>query len=148
MNSENLTQVCAVVLLKDNDTALLQLRDDRIGLRAANEWVFPGGHGDPGETTIETALREMKEETGYVCSNLKPLCRIYYDSDKGYDPVDLHVFWDLYDGEQKLICGEGQKIEFVDRSAVMDLNISPYQIRIWNLAWDEYSNSKSKRVLC
>ena len=28
------------------------------------EWGFPKGHQDPGETTLQTALRECVEETG------------------------------------------------------------------------------------
>ncbi|EFA81789.1 NUDIX hydrolase family protein [Heterostelium album PN500] len=32
-------------------------------------WVLPGGHMEKGETIFETALRELKEETGLVLSD-------------------------------------------------------------------------------
>ena len=39
---------------------------DRVVLRrtAPGEWVFPKGWIDPGETAEQTALREVREETG------------------------------------------------------------------------------------
>ncbi len=30
----------------------------------AGHWAFPKGHPDKGETVVQTALRELKEETG------------------------------------------------------------------------------------
>jgi len=41
--------VGGVVLLRDDNSALLQLRDNKPGLNAAGLWVFPGGHCEPGE---------------------------------------------------------------------------------------------------
>ena len=33
-----------------------------------DDWSFPKGKTDPDETEAETALREVREETGYLCS--------------------------------------------------------------------------------
>ncbi len=32
--------------------------------QGGRHWAFPKGHGNPGETPIESARRELKEETG------------------------------------------------------------------------------------
>lgn len=36
-------------------------------------WVFPKGHIDDGETKIETAIREVEEESGIVAELIKPV---------------------------------------------------------------------------
>jgi bis(5'-nucleosidyl)-tetraphosphatase len=32
--------------------------------RGGHHWAFPKGHGNPGESPLESAKRELKEETG------------------------------------------------------------------------------------
>ncbi len=44
-------------------------------------WFQPGGHIDEGDSPIEAAIREVCEETGYVCE---------LDSDS-QDPVDIDI---------------------------------------------------------
>jgi len=36
-------------------------------------WEIPGGRIDPGESPEDAAARECLEETGFLCSSLKPL---------------------------------------------------------------------------
>ena len=62
--------VGGVVLLREDNAALLQLRDNKPGLNAAGLWVFPGGHCEPGESLEAGARREFREETGYDCGEL------------------------------------------------------------------------------
>ena len=46
-----------------------------------NDWTFPKGKVDPGETFKQAALREVEEETGYHCIAHRPrLASLqYYD---------------------------------------------------------------------
>mgnify|MGYP001445608244 FL=1 len=53
---------CGVVLF--NSSKVLLLRHSSISSRGGGHWDFPKGHIDDGETEIQTALRELGEETG------------------------------------------------------------------------------------
>ncbi len=54
----------AKIALLHEDKLIMQLRDNKPGLRFANMWDFPGGGREGTETPIECALREIKEEFG------------------------------------------------------------------------------------
>jgi len=51
---------CGVVLLNSNKVLLLQHLDTT----TSGHWDFPKGHVEKGEDELQTALRELKEETG------------------------------------------------------------------------------------
>lgn len=57
MNDEKLS--CGVVLARQSDDGCLTLL-----LRAYHHWDFPKGLLEDGEQPLETALRELREETG------------------------------------------------------------------------------------
>ena len=42
--------------------------------RERDTYEVPGGHREPGETIVETAKRELREETGAVDFDIKPIC--------------------------------------------------------------------------
>lgn len=69
---------------------LLELRRD-CGL-----WGLPGGRVEPGESVAETAVREMREETGYEVS-LTGLQGVYSD------PKDRIVTYDDNGDERQLV---------------------------------------------
>ncbi|HZT07833.1 MAG TPA: NUDIX domain-containing protein [Chloroflexota bacterium] len=56
---------------------------DRIVLRRTlrGEWVFPKGWVDPGETLEETAIREVREETGVKAEIIGQAGTAPYQSD-------------------------------------------------------------------
>jgi 8-oxo-dGTP pyrophosphatase MutT (NUDIX family) len=129
------TPVAGVILLRDDDAALLQHRDDKPGLRHAGAWVPPGGHSRPGESPEDCARRELMEETGYCCAaeDLEWLSSLM-DWHTGWSPYILTVYWAAYDGVQRVRCFEGQAVEFVERERAVSLRVPPYLVGLWDAA--------------
>ena len=139
-------RVAGVVLLRDPDgAALLQHRDDKPGLPHANLWVPPGGHCGDDEVWELCAAREFLEETGYRCRDLRLLADLNVD-DVPFSPLmHLKVFWDGYDGDQTVTCGEGQALEFVPRSRASQLEVPEYLVDLWDQALDTWHADRLRK---
>lgn len=66
-------QISNVVIEKDGKFLLVQ---EGKGI-AFKLWNIPGGHVDEGETLIEAAIREAKEETGFIVEIVRPVFTYY-----------------------------------------------------------------------
>ncbi|MGY2892309.1 NUDIX hydrolase [Deinococcus sp. UYEF24] len=53
-------------------------------------WAFPKGHVEPGETLLQTAVREVQEEGGVTASALHTLTPTHYTNDQG---VSREIHW-------------------------------------------------------
>ena len=58
-------------------------------------WVLPKGTVEEGEEYSETALREVKEETGATAHIIKYVGKTNYSFNTSYDVVDKDVHWYL-----------------------------------------------------
>lgn len=92
---------CSVVVFDDaRGTFLLTRRTDN------GRWCLPGGAFDPGESVTETAVREVKEETGLDIEAVR-LVGVYSDPNRLLEYADGNRYHLVsLNFEAKLIGGE------------------------------------------
>lgn len=125
----------------------MQLRTDY------NQWGFPGGAMELGESFEETAIRELKEETNLNIIGLKMVkvlsgkdtYREYPNGDKLYDIIAIFVVIN-YNGELKVNYDESKRLEWFSIDS-LPVNMTSYTKNylekygdILNDAWLMYEN--------
>jgi 8-oxo-dGTP diphosphatase len=113
-----------VVLVNERGEILLQLRDDIPTITDPGCWAVPGGGQDPGESLEETARREFLEETEYTLDAITLVFERDLDRGSGFIEHQAY-FLAAYDGLQKLVCHEGQRLEFVGPDRLESLPLTP-----------------------
>lgn len=79
-----------VVYRKEGDRLEMLMIEDRYG-----KWTLPKGKQEAGEEVEETALREIREETGLRGRIVRPLMTVNYqydDPERGTVDKDVHYF--------------------------------------------------------
>lgn len=107
-----LTAGVELLVFNNKNQVLMQLRTD------FNQWGFPGGSMELGETFEEVAKRELKEEINLEIDDLKLLkvlsgkdtYREYPNGDKLYDITAIFVI-KKYHGDLKINDNESKKLE-------------------------------------
>ncbi|MBS4536680.1 NUDIX domain-containing protein [Clostridium sp. D2Q-14] len=66
-------------------------------LNCDDEWVFPKGHVELGESWIDAACREVKEESGVMlkqgeCLGLIDEFSFYFEGEKAIKEIKVHLF--------------------------------------------------------
>lgn len=64
----------ALLAMTADDQVLIN-REYRVGINA-EAFALPAGLMDPGESVMQSAKRELEEETGYIAQALTPLCSV------------------------------------------------------------------------
>ena len=124
---------CGIVLFHSDDFLIIQHSAKSNG--SEGHWDFPKGHIEDNETELETASRELQEETGIgdftLIDNFK--YRISYNFRKKNQLVSKEVVFFLAESStrQVQLSSEHQKYSWLD----------------FNLAHDRLTYSNAKEVI-
>lgn len=92
------------------------------------DWVLPKGKVEKGETNNQTALREVKEETGVKATIKKYLGEIHYTYKENWEEqkgVHKIVFWYLMETDSMNTIPQREEgfvdAKFINRERVIDM---------------------------
>ncbi len=111
------------VAFVDRNKILMQHRDNKSDIAMPGRWGLPGGLVEENETPKQAIKREFLEETGYQLKNPQVFTKYFYNFNN--KRVIGYIFYEAYDGKQKIKCQEGQKIEFKFIEEIKKLNLVP-----------------------
>jgi len=94
-----------------------------------------------GENYKTAAIREFKEESEIKVIKALPVWDEIYQTNDG-KWINRHVYYAIYDGVQKIVCHEGQKIEFIFPSDFPKMLIYPGHDKIIAKALKEAKEHK------
>ena len=114
-----LTNMC---LIYDDNRILVE---EKTGTNFADGLVFPGGHVEPGESLLDSVIREMKEETGLQIFEPQPCGFKDWIQEDGTRYLVLLYKTNKFTGEVKS-SSEG-KVFWLNRKDIPEANL------IWNM---------------
>ena len=121
MSKTNIEKSCGAVIFdsRKKDARVLIIR------QLAGHYCFVKGHIEPNETEADTALREIKEETGLTISNPRPCGYKDWIQEDGTRYIVLLYKTNQYSGE--ILASDEGRVFWLDRNDITDANL------IWNM---------------
>lgn len=98
----------AVVMPVDDEGRILLVRQYRLPA-AAYLWEIPAGRMDEGETPLQAAKRELREETGYTARQWKKIFSLYMSPGFLAEKMNIFVATQLKAGPTQFM--EDERIE-------------------------------------
>lgn len=111
--------VCEIIVKHVDGTYLLMQRD--FEKHYGGYWeLTAGGSALQGETPIECAIRELREETGVVCTEMKELGRIVHDVHHSLY-VEYLCVTDCDKSSITLQKGETVNYRWIDKNSLLEM---------------------------
>lgn len=78
-----------MVMVQDKTTGKVLVQER---IKSWKGLSFPGGHVDEGESFVDSAIREIKEETGLDIKNLKTCGVVHWSNNKTFDRYIVFLY--------------------------------------------------------
>ncbi len=110
----------AVMMAVDDRDRVLLVKQFR--LPAERElWELPAGRLDPGESPLQAAKRELREETGYAAKKWAKLASFWATPGYVDEKMNLFLALDLTQGEQEPMDDERIEVRWFPKKELSDL---------------------------
>lgn len=126
---------CGAIIFNGNKVLVLQ--------QTAGHWGFPKGHVEANETEVETAIREIKEETNLdVEINEKFRYLESYSPEEGVEKDVIYFLAKMKSGEIRAQEEEVQKIEWLSYENALERLTYNNSKQLLKKAWKDYRSIK------
>lgn len=119
-------------IIEKGETVLLTEDEEKSG------WKLPGGEVEAKELLLDTARREVKEETGFDIKINGIVSIQEYIKESGEHRLRFYLTAELSGGEEKLMEGEVKRLKWFPKKELKDLNKGDFFIEQYYLAVQEY----------
>lgn len=139
----------AVMMPVDDKDRVLLVKQFR--LPAQRElWELPAGRLDPGESPLQAAKRELREETGYKAGKWVKLASFWATPGYVDEKMNLFLALGLTQGEQELMDDERIAMQWFSKTELGDLiragKILDGKTMIGYFLWLEYKRRAGKHL--
>lgn len=120
MNTQ--VELTNMVMIEDKSTGRVLVQER---VKSWKGLSFPGGHVEPGESFVDSAIREVKEETGLDICNLRSCGVIHWAHNRNFNRYIVFLYKTSdFSGELLSETEEG-RVFWVDPEELKDMNLSP-----------------------
>lgn len=135
------------IILKEDKVLLMFRRKN-----GKEYYVFPGGHMRKGEKPVETAIREIKEETTISVKDLKPAFEFKNYIKKEEEQIDYYFVGEWKTGVPTLSGEESRRVNednyyepmWMDINRISELTLYSLAAREWVMGYLEMFLEKKK----
>nr|WP_307990606.1 8-oxo-dGTP diphosphatase [uncultured Niameybacter sp.] len=129
-----------MVMIQDSNTGKVLVQNR---IKKYPGIAFPGGKVDRSESIYDSAIREVKEETGYDVDNLVSCGFIYWDSITGDKYFTYFYKTSNYSGVNIGETGEG-KVFWIDPTDLANMKLAPNMDKYMKMFFGNYSECYCK----
>lgn len=121
MTEKGTVELTNMVMVEDKSTGKVLVQER---IKSWKGISFPGGHVEPGESFVDSAIREVKEETGLDIRNLQSCGVIHWSHNRNFNRYIVFLYKTTdFSGDLLPETDEG-KVFWVDPNELKSMKLS------------------------